>query len=240
MPQRHDAEFQAERRRCAGYLGIPDREQHARCGRHCNALGQSLAGSEQLARVCMENHSVPRVMRCRMRRAIWWAADVGPELTRVGSKVKPSGCRRGCRNPRVYDPRHRDAALSLHGCADCDPVRIPAGQDGFRSAGQCASRSGNAGADCARQAAGVGLRLCVVPRDCGHQEAGELCAGAQPDRQQAGNPTDLPARACRTPCPITSQARSDSLGRFRFRPEDAAVHLHAGADRLADHRAALA
>ena len=46
--------------------------------------------------------------------------DVGPELTRVGSKVKPEWLRAWLRNPRVYDPgtamphyRFTDPQLSL-------------------------------------------------------------------------------------------------------------------------------
>ena len=37
--------------------------------------------------------------------------NVGPELTRVGSKVKPEWLAEWLRNPKVYDPDHGHAAL---------------------------------------------------------------------------------------------------------------------------------
>ena len=54
--------------------------------------------------------------------------DVGPELTRVGSKVKPEWLQAWLRNPRVYDRGHGDAALSLERWASRDALRISSGE----------------------------------------------------------------------------------------------------------------
>ena len=98
------AEFQAERRRCARHLRIPDRQQHAARGRHASrsrrrhpsdpAAGASLYGES----FCASCHAVQNAAGNMV------GGDVGPELTRVGSKVKPEWLQAWLRNPRDYDP----------------------------------------------------------------------------------------------------------------------------------------
>ena len=164
--------------------------------------------------------------------------DIGPELTR-GRQQGEAGVAAGlaAESARLRSG-NGDAALSLQRCAGRDALRISAGENGFRSARQRASRCGNAGADRARQAPGFRLRLRFVPRNCGHQEAGELRAGTQPHRQQADHATDFPAgnaaHVARLHC-----GQDQAAARLLAGAEDAAVHLHAGADRFADHGAAL-
>ena len=77
--------------------------------------------------------------------------DVGPELTRIGNKVKPEWLRAWLRNPRVYDPGTAMPHYRFTDPASFPAHRLPRKQDGFRSAGQRASRCCHAGADCARQ-----------------------------------------------------------------------------------------
>ena len=165
--------------------------------------------------------------------------DVGPELTRVGSKVKPEWLQAWLRNPRAYDP-----GTAMPHYRFTDP-RSPRSRDFFwpKPIPICSANvhldAANARADRARQAPGFRLRLRFMPRNRRHQEAGKLRSRTQPHRQQAGHATRVPAgHAAHTARLHRHQDQAAAL--FRARLEDAAVHLHADADRCADHSAALA
>ena len=79
--------------------------------------------------------------------------DVGPELTRIGNKVKAGvvagmaaqSARLRCRQRAMPHYRFNDAQVATL-------TGFLLSQSRFRSAGQCSSRSGNARADRARQA----------------------------------------------------------------------------------------
>ena len=109
--------------------------------------------------------------------------NVGPELTKVGSKVKPEWLQAWLQNPRNYDPGTAMPHYRLNDGQVATLSTFLLAKIRFRSAREL-SGSGNARADCSRQAPGFRLRLRLVSRNCRDQEAGELCAGAQPHRQQ--------------------------------------------------------
>ena len=67
--------------------------------------------------------------------------DLGPELTRIGSKVKPEWLQAWLRNPRDYDPETAMPHYRFNDPQVATLHRIPAGQNRFRSARQRPSRS---------------------------------------------------------------------------------------------------
>ena len=104
---RQHAEFQAERSGCARHIGLPDRQQHGAGGRRCDGAGfesqpdPTAAASLYGESFCASCHAVQNAAGNVV------GGDVGPELTRVGSKVKPEWLQAWLRNPRGYDPKRQ-------------------------------------------------------------------------------------------------------------------------------------
>jgi mono/diheme cytochrome c family protein len=120
--------------------------------------------------------------------------DLGPELTRVGSKLKPEWLQAWLRDPRSYNahtlmPHYRwtDQQLKvLIGYVEnkTDPDFLA--NVHLEPATLAANR--------ARKSSGHRIRMRCLPRDPRNPEAGELCARTKPHRQQASRAAGLPPR----------------------------------------------
>jgi len=133
--------------------------------------------------------------------------NIGPELTRIGSKVKPEWLQAWLKD-RATTMRIRRCRIyrwtesGTHGAG-----WVCGEQDGFRLPGECASGCADAAADRARKSAGDGVRMRRLSRDSRRREAGELCARTGAGSAASRWRTGVHRRECRRRCRITWMAR---------------------------------
>ncbi|PYX87347.1 MAG: hypothetical protein DMG68_12080, partial [Acidobacteria bacterium] len=94
LSHRHHAELQAEGRGCASTPIAGDTATITQKAAADPIAGGSLYGES----FCASCHAVQNAAGNMV------GGDVGPELTRIGSKVKPEWLNAWLRNPRTYDP----------------------------------------------------------------------------------------------------------------------------------------
>jgi cbb3-type cytochrome oxidase cytochrome c subunit len=158
--------------------------------------------------------------------------NLGPELTRAGSKVKTEWLADWLRDPKTYDPDTRMPHYRL----DAKEVGLLIGFLSSKSdsdfLGNTQLARGDTGADRAWEDIGDRARLRQLSRHQRREEAGELRSGADAGRQPAAG--ENPVRARRAAYTGGLHRRQDPPAKIvRKCIEDAAVHPGAPASRCA-------
>ena len=143
--------------------------------------------------------------------------NIGPELTRVGSKVKPQWLAAWVRNPGIYDPA---TAMPHYRFSEKDIGLLM----GFLGSKTDSDFLANVHLDAPLPSQVAHGKALVIERGCaachtinGIKPAGQFCA--RPD--DCGNvcpwPRSCSRQGCRTPCRTTSPPRFSSRGRSATR-----------------------
>jgi len=177
---------------------------------------------------------MPRSSECRWQLG---GGDLGPELTRLGNKVKPEWLTAWLQNPRIYDAT-TPMRSTLHPAADHDSGCFSPGQNGLRlrSSVHLDVASPPQIAHGRKLIVELGCAACMRSTACRSRKTLRLTSAlleASLSRRLSFRP------AWNTRCPVTSSPRSVSRAPSAQR-EDAAVCSDGFADRCFDHGPACA